>query len=595
MGIQLYGRWHLEVTKAIHSLENRFVLLGTASSDGDYPPTVGLDITADGTSWQLSAEYRRSSTDPWQPSAMMIDPGYERVDTQATIGAEDPLPEPDFEDIQWAARYLDDTMIEIPYRPYAIRPADLGQMPDGIFETALGNYYMGVRVTNRWGLPFGDTHVLDITHGSRADLAMRGIHISDAWTQAELAALGQRQLGTGVVLGPVVPGESRTVFFKVNVADASPRKHDVEFVCLNLAGMADPHHGARRIRKNIFVSRTTLDSASGELVCRVAEGTVRTRVRQFAFDRVSARRTRHKCEPTRPKPKDNFEELRESLRALLDGKRIDVCKIQRLLACYCAGGTDGHDRGDSGHIRDERWCYEPFLAFLTKFDYTVTPSAPYEGQYGPIPYDDPWWKVLLIIIAILLLIAGMLEEAADVAYHDEDLVIGSLGRFQADDVDAALCKLDTDRALSFLQVLDAQSDETSQNAVTALNGNTTVNLPIVSRAEVTTILGLPLGDPQRRVFKSGARSGLTHGLMTGLVAGGHSLVNWNLSQLRIDQDPAFGEPTSQGGDSGSIWVQTISGRPVALNHSGDEADAGVFGIGSLLDDVQAALNITIGL
>ena len=56
--------------------------------------------------------------------------------------------------------------------------------------------------------------------------------------------------------------------------------------------------------------------------------------------------------------------------------------------------------------------------------YEVIPRVPFPGQYGPIPFDDPWWKVLLLIIAIILLIAAALSEATDVAYNDEDLVIG---------------------------------------------------------------------------------------------------------------------------------------------------------------------------
>jgi hypothetical protein len=222
MSIQLFGRWNLEVVKAIHNWENRFRIEGAASGSGIYPPTVGLNVVADGPAWQLVAEYRESAAASWKPSEMMIDAGLERVNIHALIGAEDPLPSRDFEDNQWDADYLDSTMLEIPYRPYAMRTFDLFQMPDGIFETILGTYYMAVRVVNRWGLPFTDDHVLDITAANRADLAMRGIHIIDAWSQAELASLGQSQKGTGMVLGPLVPNAARTVYFKVNVAGAAP-------------------------------------------------------------------------------------------------------------------------------------------------------------------------------------------------------------------------------------------------------------------------------------------------------------------------------------------------------------------------------------
>ena len=487
MSIQLYGRWHLSVTKAVHTWENRFVIEGATSGSGVYPGTVGVEVTATGPSWQLRAEYRESPADAWKPDEMMLRLFLERVNVTPLIGAEDPLPERDFEDIQWAAEYLDGTMLEIPYRPYAVRPGDLFEMPDGIFEAAFGTYYMAVRVVNRWGLPFTEDHVLDISAASRAELAMRGIQVIDGWSGAELAALGQRQNGTGAVLGPLVPGAARTVYFKVNVTNAAPRKHQVEFICRNLAGMADPNHPARRVRKQIFVSRITLDSAAGEVVAQVQEGTLRFKLKELAIDMKNGRKGRHRCPPSRPRRPDpaTVDTLRQTLQALLDGKRVDPCVIQRLLACYCAlEPGDGGGSLDPNHPRDGRFCYDPFYAFPTRFSYTVTPATPFPGQYGPIPYDDPWWKLLLLIIALILLIAGALSEGADIAYQDEDLVIGTLGRTQRDDVDAALCVLDTGRALAFLQTLDAQSDEDNQNAVISLDGNIDLVAPVMTRAEL---------------------------------------------------------------------------------------------------------------
>lgn len=594
MGIQLYRRWNLKITKAIHNWENRFRIEGATPGSGTYPPTVGLDVTAAGASWSLIGEYRESNTDTWKPSEMMIDPGQDRVDIRATIGSEDPLPPRDFEDIQWDARYLDGTLMEIPYRPFAVRTDDLLQMPDGIFETALGIYYMGVRVENRWGLPFTDNHVLDISAESRAELAMRGIHIIDAWSQSEIAALGQTQKSTGMVLGPLVPGASRTVYFKIDVSAAAPRKHEVEFICRNVLGMADPNHAARRVRKQIFVSRTAIDSSTGEIVAEVQEGSLRLKLKEIAIDRKNGRNARRPCPPARRRAPDKAvrDKLRGALQALLDGKPIDPCVIQQILACYCSHGPSGDsERPDPRRPSDGRFCYNPFYAFPTQFSYTVIPRAPFEGQYGPIPFQDPWWKVLLLIIAAILLIAGALSEAADVAYQDEDLVIGTLGRVQRNDIDAALCVLDTDRALAFLQTLDAQSNEDFQNAVVALDGNIDLNSPIMTRAELDAIMALPADDSQRKVHKSGARTGVTHAIMTGFAPAGHELATWSIDQLTLETDLDFNEPVSRGGDSGSIWVHTETLRPVALHHSGTDDDT--LGRASLLEDVQNMMNITI--
>lgn len=600
MSIQLFGRWNLRVNEAVHTFENRFKVEGAISGGGTYPPTVGLNVAVDGPSWLVTAEYRESAADTWKPSEMRIVTGLERVAIRATIGAEDPLPTPDFKDIELNADYLDGTMLEIPYRPYAVRPQDLFEMPDGIFETAFGTYYMAVRVINRWGLPFTNNHVLDISATNRIELAGRGIQVIDAWSQSELESLGQMQIGTGMVLGPLTPGAARTVYFKVNVANASPRKHEVEFICRNMLGMSDPNHAARRVRKQIFVSRTTADTASGEIVVQVQEGTLRFRLRELAVDMKNGRKGRKRCPPPRrPRKPDTsaLDTLRRTLQALLDGKPIDPCVIKEILECYCNHNPKCGDGGNNGgldpyHPRDDRFCYDPVFCFPTKFTYTVIPRIPFPGQYGPIPFDDPWWKVLLLIIALILLIAGMISEAADVAYQDEDLVIGTLGNTQADDVDAALCRLDTDRALAFLQTLDAQSDETFTTAIVALDGNINLVSPVMTRAELDPLLLLPMNSPQRKVHKSGARTGTTHGIISGFAATGHDLVTWSIDQVIIVTDPAFGSETiSDNGDSGSVWVHTATLRPFGLNHSGNST--GSTATASLLVDVQRLLNITI--
>jgi hypothetical protein len=254
------------------------------------------------------------------------------------------------------------------------------------------------------------------------------------------------------------------------------------------------------------------------------------------------------------------------------------------------------DRPDPRHPSDGRFYDVPFYLFPTKFSYQVVPRMPFGGQHGPIPYDDPWWKVLLLIIAVLLFAAAALSEATDVAYHDEDLVIGQLGRSQQTDVDAALCVLDTDRATSFLQVLDAQSNEDNQNVENALDGQITFTNQIMPRAEAIALINNPATPvEQLRVFKSGATTGLTHGLMTGFTSAPFTRnddgTQFNISQLVIGPDPAFGENVSQPGDSGLVWVHRATGRPVALHHSGrDNPDSAIT---SFLEDVASRLSITL--
>lgn len=575
MSVTLHSRWRLTVAAAVHTWENRFVVSDATTGNGVYPPDVGLTVEVDGPAWRVEAQHRPPGGE-WQPSAMIFQRGAEQVTLQAIIGAEDPLPTEDFFDIRLTADYLAGTLYDIPYRPYAVRIADLGQMPDGTFEATLGQYYMGVKVHNRWGLPYPDGYVLDVSDASRADLAARGIRIIDDWDPAELAALGQQRLGRGLRLAPLAPGNARAVYFKVDVSAASPRKHPVEFVCLNTGGMHDPDHPARRITRTIHVSRTTVDAFHGRVVSEAPQGTLRMDLGEVVYDPVGMRRARRvrRDDAERPEPAD-LDELRRWLRALLAGEEVDVCAVHRTLWCRCVCG-------DRDGIRGPRITYDPFYVFHTAFGATLTPRVPYAGPHAPLPFDDPWWKLLLALVAWILGALGGAEEAGQSAYEDEDFVIGTLHDFERHILDAAVCLLDTSRDLDFLTVLDAQDDEPNQEPKDALNGSVTVTNEVLTHEEVEALIfeaeESESLDPLR-CFKSGARTGLTFAQIQGFAK-----IGWTRQddQTRFDDDE---RPTlrfeaeedsddpdnliSNEGDSGSVWVHDQSRRLVALNHSGN--------------------------
>jgi len=229
-----------------------------------------------------------------------------------------------------------------------------------------------------------------------------------------------------------------------------------------------------------------------------------------------------------------------------------------------------------------------------EFEYTVE-GTPYTGTTGPIPFQDPWWKVLLIIVAIILSIAAALSDTSDVAYHDEDIVIGTLERWQQNDVDAAVTKLNGKRATPGgdpTEVLDAHSDEPVTTPVVAIDGDVNVDPNFLSSAEIS--VAMAAGGDAAKVFKSGARSGTTRGIMqsfTSPFTRSDDGTVFNLPQINIVKDPAFDQPTSQKGDSGSVWVQTSSMRLVGLNHSGSSDDSGSSAVASVIADIATALNI----
>ncbi|MBK8920872.1 MAG: hypothetical protein IPM81_05095 [Saprospirales bacterium] len=111
--------------------------------------------------------------------------------------------------------------------------------------------------------------------------------------------------------------------------------------------MADPGHSARRVRKQIFVSRTALDPATGEIVSGVQEGTLRFKLRELlSTSRMPALAGSDAA--NRNDPNSNAavrDRLRHTLQDLLDGSAIDPCVIQQILACYCSHGPCGGNGG----------------------------------------------------------------------------------------------------------------------------------------------------------------------------------------------------------------------------------------------------------
>ena len=277
----------------------------------------------------------------------------------------------------------------------------------------------------------------------------------------------------------------------------------------------------------------------------------------------------------------------------LQAGRCDPCSLRELIECFCkcACGGDGGGGGDSGGINP---CPFPWLPI--RFSYTV--EAPFSGQYGPLPFQDPWWKVLAWIICAALLIAAALVDIFEEAHENEEIIIGEVARFSRNNVDAAIASLYGVRGVD-LGVLDALSGEPNTNARMAIDGI----VPIV-RATAPAFVGM-------KVYKSGARTGLTHGLVTNINATTNqcrgefedstgtchenpatpNLVMMN--QVRIGTSADFPtEPTTDHGDSGSLWLSdepATRDQVVSLTHSGRTGSSDA----NPIADVLAALDIRL--
>ncbi|MDF9749203.1 hypothetical protein [Arthrobacter sp. ES3-54] len=626
------GDWRITVMSKSAGWSQRVAtsgsIAGTVFVDG--VPGQTLDILGNGTApWVLRIEHNDGSTG-WQPSWLRGTSTIIGVRLSMSIDSEDITTETggDFNDLIIRVDKLGAVSQQVP--PFAIRPETLQAMPEGFFEATLGRYFMAVRVTNIFTHPWPASARVGLSRRSRAWLAAGGANVVDAWSANEQAALGQTVVNGQVAAGGLPAWESRLIYFKVDVSAAQVRKHQVEVQVDSDFGAEATELISRKAKAPIQVSRTTFDASTNTFSSRCDVGTMTAVIKELAIDYNSfkralgdARRFMRGSEgggsttPTQGCDPRKLEQVRVQLVAFLAGKDVDICAIWRDLACCCAGGT--HD----DCCDDWTECPGPELSFFlwpTKLDYTVDYRPSFAGQFGPIPYDDPWWKALLIIIAIILTIAAWASSTADLANRGDSVSIGfltgsilnALSARQAVDplstepgtIDAAVVTLVGNRDLTpaVFTELDAQSGEFfTTTPIVSLDGTIDTPGTFLTNAQIDAIFQNLADNPSDaaaqaavRAYKSGARSGLGLGVMSSLVAQYPRLnddgdVLWLMNQVTFRQDSDTTDSLSCSGDSGSLWFQQGTNSIIALNHAGIEA--GTTAGASRIEDVINQLSI----
>lgn len=611
MPLTMHGHWRLRVRTVVSNPNDRLVVTGADSGNGTFPLTSGVEIEASGVpEWSIEAQLADANAPGgFSPIELVIE---EQDRTLASLPTEirtfNILTTGNGNILSPRGDIIDGTfigqMMDVPYRPFAVRESDLFELPDGVFDTSLGTCLMGVRIRNTWGRALSFA-VHSITEASRASLAARGIGV--------IREFSTGRLGHGTIFDwpahqDLQPGQSVTSFFKLDLGAAVQDKHEVEFFAWDRPwAVKDAGSTQRRVTKTIFVSRSSVDQLTGELVNEVPEGTFRVFMREMAIDGRGARNARRR-KPSRSRPGHGSggrsDDLRRLLKGWLDGENVNPCAVLREWQRLCCDSDDG--RGGRlppvpGILTNDRFSFDPFYAVPTKLRYTVRPNVPFPGQFGPLPYNDPYWKLALLILAFLLWIAGLINQASDNAYNEDKLVIGDLWKWQADDLDVALTVLNGSRSIPspLTQAANVRPDEVGIRPVETPNGFVIdpidYVLPIMTKAEVEDLRMLPMDDPGRKVFKSGARTGVTHGIIKDVLPWSDPRkddgVVFDIDQLLVVQDPSLDppEPVSRKGDSGSIWVHEETLRPIALHHSGNPEDTRAWG--SFLEDIAARFNV----
>jgi hypothetical protein len=637
--LSFVGDWRVTIQSRDAGWEQRAVMLGTAGGTLMLPGSPGssVDVFGNGqTPWTLEIQHNDGSG--WQPNWLRGTTSLAGTHYEWLVGSEDtttPDSDRDFNDLVVRLDKLGMASQKVP--PFAVRPETLQAMPEGIFEATLGRYFMAVRVTNIWTLAWPDTARVGLTDRCRAWLAAAGVVVVDAWSAADAAAVGQTVVGGRVAVGALAPWQSRLIYFKVDVSAAQARKHQVELQVFTDQGDEDLALVNKAAKAPISVSRTSYDAARQVFVSECDRGTLTAAIKNLTVDLSTFKRAIGMarkamsggttgtggasgggtgCDP------HLLERVRQQLRAFLEGNDVDLCALWRDLACCCAGG-DG--RGGDGGDWTGPYPGIAFFAWPTVIDYTLDYRPPFAGQFGPIPYDDPWWKVLLVILAILLTLAAWASSTADLANRSKFVVIGSLTRSvlsslatapatppaPADPgtVDAAVATLNGMRTLTpnVFSFLDAQSGEFfTATPIVALDGRIDTPGTFLTNAQINDLFqnladnpGDPAAQTALRAYKSGARSGLGLGQLAAQLVpvqpqtNHEGQVRFYLNQLKFVQDADTSDSLSCAGDSGSLWLQQGTNAVFALNHGGPSDDSGGSANATRIEDVINQLGIRL--
>jgi hypothetical protein len=595
MPTQMQGRWRGRVTTKNAGFDQRIVVTGASSGNGIYSGVVGTTFEVDGNTWQIELQWNDGAGSGWQESAVLEGLGSSSplvlvMELRADDGS---AGDGDYDDLVVWLEHLD-PVFEVVQRPFALDRGTLSMLPDGIFDASQGVQYMGVRIRNTWLFDWHSSFPatgmkIGIAPTSRVALASQGIQILDNWSTQEEECLGQVVDAGFVRVNDLTIGEERLIYFKVNVIGASPSKPIVGFVAQRDA--FDPNYDAptRIVRKRIFVSKTQYDAATKEVVVALPEGRLRARLKSVVIDSKAATAAANDAIPCvlRPSCDDDCLTLEECKECLGD---VELQGQYALLGGFPSGGRALGTGADD-------WCrFKPFAWLPVEFEYVIEPTTPFSDQFGPLPFDDPWWKVALWIAAALLLAGSLLADYLGAA-NDPHYIIGNLAAKGgvANNVDCALSDLNGSRSIN-LGYLDARSSDRNNEApIVALNSIIELDRSAVDAGISDALLG-------DIVWKSGARSATTRGRVESIadvipvdygddgsyISGTVTFVD-QLEIVPLDPpDPV--QPVSQKGDSGSVWVNLASGRPVGLNFSGDQEDRGISAGANPLRAVLARLN-----
>jgi hypothetical protein len=237
-------------------------------------------------------------------------------------------------------------MIAINNRPFASDLITGLMLPDGIFEASLGKMKLNAHFNN----------------SSPSSLSNLNIY-------AESAS------HPGILITPITH-----VVTSIGAGSAVLRSWDVDISAVPageyyISFIAENSSGRQRIIKKIFVTRIEFNASNHTFSAQTPQGVYTLRYREITEVNSS------KC----CRKKGNSE-----------SDLHDFKLFENLSYTFSIG------------LRKIELC--PILFLPLEQETGWIPNPQYDGQYSDLPFEDPWWKILIAIIAFLILVAAAIVE-----------------------------------------------------------------------------------------------------------------------------------------------------------------------------------------
>lgn len=264
--------------------------------------------------------------------------------------------------------------VRVPTRPFASDLITGLMLPDGIFVTMLGKQFINVQIENP----------------GPASVANPKLYIESVSNPGIVYTPGTR------FLPELPPGGVRVEQWQADFSTCPSGTHLVSFIIEDGAGVKT------RMIKKIFVMGVTFDPATHTFHAETPEGVLSVNFLDLVGPKGGCKDSGPKdccCGRERGDPRTDDEQSDDTTDRQLRGVKKAGFTIANLTDLFEKLGADFE------------FCPPGYLPHTVEMVWTPTP--PYPGQYSDLPFQDPWWKIVLCILAVLLLIAAAIAEAVD--------------------------------------------------------------------------------------------------------------------------------------------------------------------------------------